>query len=273
MEQTIKKQLDNLESAWLDLLFEHLQSEFSRYRLPSHDHWHHLRVWNFIKSILFHLENCGIVFNLQEIKNLMVAAFFHDVGLTRTVGEWHGKAGAELCREFIQSGTLSGMPDLSSALDAIEKHDDKDYKNITSNIEKPSILSVLSLADDLDAFGNTGIVRYAEIYMLRKIALQEIPGKVINNAEKRMNHVRQKFYFLKEFLGEHERRYLRLDSFFRSIKDEEDTDNPNLKILQHIKGNLDSGQNNENLTDLLKPVDSQFIEQFRNKILEEQKGG
>ena len=54
-------------------------------------------------------------------------------------------------------------------------HDDKEgpARTLAQAGEQTGILTVLSIADDLDAMGVIGIYRYIEIYLKRNIHLSE----------------------------------------------------------------------------------------------------
>ena len=268
MEETRKK-LELIESKWLELFFRRLKTYFSDVHLPSHDHLHHLRVWQFVKSILAHLEQKDIVYNSHELLNLMLASLFHDVGLIHTLDEWHGRAGADICRNFIESLNIP-VRDFLPALEAIEKHDDKLYDHTRTLEGKPSILLILSTADDLDAFGFIGIVRYAEIYLLRKTSIEDIADKVIINSGQRFRHFRSKFRHFEDLVEQQKQRYEPLVNFYRSVSASPASKKKKKNILQHIRNNVENHQNNNNLTDLLNPIDREYIEDFKNKMIEEQ---
>lgn len=266
----LKKKLKALESRWMKLFFTQLKTYFSGIHLPSHDHWHHYRVWQFVKIILAHLEQKGIAFNSHEITNLMLASLFHDVGMTQTLDEWHGKAGADICREYIESGKLYQQTDFLPALEAIEKHDDKQYNQTEAIKGKPSILFILSTADDLDAFGFIGVVRYAEIYLLRNTSIKDIPDKVAKNADRRFRHLNKTFRHFEELIDQQKQRYESLVHFYKCVNSSATSNNNNRNILQHIRNNVENQQNNNNLTDLLNPIDSKYIKSFKEKIIKEQ---
>ncbi|MEF8983032.1 MAG: HD domain-containing protein [Bacteroidales bacterium] len=265
----LKKKLNALESDWMELLFAQLRTSFSGIHLPSHDHWHHYRVWQFVKIILAHLEGKGVVFNNHELTNLMLASLFHDVGLTQTLDEWHGKAGADICREFIESHKLNQSADLSTALEAIEKHDDKQYNQTLTRKGKPSLLAILSTADDLDAFGFIGVVRYAEIYLLRNTNIEDVSDKVLNNADRRFLHFSREFYHFKVLVEQQRQRYESLVDFYKSVNPSPASNNHPGNMLRHIRNNIENRQNNSSLTDLLNPIDSEYIQSFKDQIIKE----
>ena len=94
----------------------------------------------------------------------------HDIGMSVDPGVKHGKHSRNLCLQFLNKNNLPET-DYRDALEAIEYHDNKDY---ISNSFKNYLLTVLSVSDDLDAFGITGIFRYSEIYLTRGIDPEKI---------------------------------------------------------------------------------------------------
>ncbi|MFP4621411.1 MAG: HD domain-containing protein [Bacteroidales bacterium] len=266
----LKKRLKTIESTWLKFLFNQLKTYFSEIDLPSHDHWHHYRVWQFAKIILYHLAQQDMIFTDQEITNLMLACLFHDAGMTQTLDETHGEAGAHICRKFIESGHTDSHINFAPALEAIKKHDDKQYNKTEAREETPSILFVLSTADDLDAFGVIGIIRYAEIYMLRNTNIEDIPDKVIKNAGQRFQHFMKKFRHFKELTEQQKERYEVLVNFYGAVRKRAPLQDDYRNILLHIQNNIKNQLNNSNLTDLLRPVDSETIKNFTRKVVREE---
>jgi hypothetical protein len=269
MENT-KNNLKSLESKWFESFYSGCKACFGGISLPSHNHRHHHRVWQFVKLILGHLEAKGIDFSSQELLNLMLASFFHDTGMSLTFDESHGKAGADICRRFIESSDLN-INEFLPALEAIEKHDDKQYLQLKTLNNKPSIVLILSTADDLDAFGFTGILRYAEIYLLRDKKPEEIPDKVINNADRRFLHFKETFRCFEALVEKQKPRYEQLINFYKSVR-RSSSNQSKRKILEHVYQNIENHQNNQHLTDLLTPVNSQYIKNFREKVIQEHRG-
>ena len=95
-------------------------------------------------------------------------------------------------------------------LEAIKNHDRKDYPGENESV----LLTILSVADDLDAFGYTGIYRYSEIYLTRGIPLSVLGLLVKQNAFRRFDNLVNHFGFSEELIKKHEKRYLILDNFF-----------------------------------------------------------
>ena len=96
-------------------------------------------------------------------------------------GVKHGKHSRQLCSRFLSENNLSEN-DFPDVLEAIENHDNKDYSETSIRNE---LLNILSISDDLDAFGISGIYRYSEIYLTRGITYENLGSTIIReNAEK-----------------------------------------------------------------------------------------
>ena len=68
-------------------------------------------------------------------------------------------------------------------------------------------MRLLSTSDDLDAFGYTGIYRYAEIYLCRGIRPRELPVLIVENLNNRFNNLKSIFKSLPHFIDRQEIRY------------------------------------------------------------------
>jgi hypothetical protein len=102
-------------------------------------------------------------------------------------------------------------------LEAIEHHDNKDYNNkLLSN----DLLTILSVSDDLDAFGFSGIFRYAEIYLTRGINPGKIGYLIRENSKKRFDNFVMKFGYDSEIVKKHIKRYYTLDNFFERYNEQ-----------------------------------------------------
>ena len=95
-------------------------------------------------------------------------------------------------------------------LDAVLNHDNKEYPDSGKNDD----LTILSVADDLDAFGFTGIYRFLEIYILRKVPMadwENLSGKM---HRRDFIHFGKTFEFSQSMVLKHKERYQVLDDFF-----------------------------------------------------------
>ena len=70
------------------------------------------------------------------------------------------------------------------------------------------------MADDLDAFGFSGIYRYSEIYLIRGIKPELIGESIIENAAKRFDHFKKNFGFNNSLVQKHRIRFDTLIRFF-----------------------------------------------------------
>jgi len=176
--------ISETENIWLNKLYLYIEDNFRNSFIPSHDHTHHLRVWNNAKALITSGNFAYEELSRDIIESILFATMFHDLGLTVTLSERHGAESAKIFNNYCQS--ISYYPAFfEKTFEAITIHDDKTYKNCDSqNI----ISTILNLADDLDSFGTIGIFRYAEIYTQRGIEIEKIPCRIIENITLRWNN-------------------------------------------------------------------------------------
>jgi HD superfamily phosphodiesterase len=186
--------------------------KFGSTHIPSHNLEHHIRVWVYAESIVAQLRNNGFTISNDFLAGLQAACLTHDIGLVVEKGEAHGKAGRDMVAGFLpQSEVPVSMHE--EILNAVENHDRKEYPGIST---PDSMLTILSVADDLDAFGYIGIYRYIEIYLERGILAENIGPAVTVNLTGRYNHMSRVYGFLPEFIKHHTRRYEITRDFFNS---------------------------------------------------------
>jgi hypothetical protein len=137
--------------------------------------------------------------------------------MSETLSPAHGPAGRRLAERFF--ATLPEPPALTEAiLTAIEKHDDKSYRgNPSPHTPAGRILTLLAVADDLDALGYTGIYRYHEIYSLRNISPAEMAVKVCDNLESRFRNMTPLLSADPQLLETHRQRYTITYTFFNNL--------------------------------------------------------
>lgn len=187
--------------------------------LFSHDIRHHRRVWNFARDLLISTENQSNPHSLDFYCKTLIACWLHDLGMTVTTGIDHGSYSRKLAEEFL-SGLNLDLSGFTDMLEAIEKHDDKEYPSGLE--EKNMILVILAAADDMDAFGYTGIYRYLEIYIERCVAPEKIADEIRKNAANRFRNLESWFGEHTTLIEKHRKRYLILDNFFREFETEAD---------------------------------------------------
>ncbi|MCU0462527.1 MAG: HD domain-containing protein [Bacteroidales bacterium] len=178
-------------------------------KLWSHDLSHHRRVWNYAKELL---QYTGIP-DGKFVEKLLIACYLHDLGMTVDREEIHGIHSKKFCELFLEEKNINPA-DYADLFDAIENHDNKDYTH------KPTanrLLQILSIADDLDAFGYTGILRYADIYLERGVSMSDLGRQVIENSSKRFINFEKTFSEFPELVEKHRKRFSILKIFYSSF--------------------------------------------------------
>lgn len=215
--EELKYHIQQAEKKLLEPLFNFCKGLFTDNKIPSHNHTHHIRVWEYAKDILYAL-NPSIEINYNTVEACLIASLFHDTGLTETTSENHGKESRVICFRYFEDNNLCKPDNFEEILSAIEKHDDKEYK--LNNIATNSIISILCNADDLDAFGKIGVIRYTEIYLLRGININKLPEMVIKNLDKRFLYFERNFKDFPNLYAKHKSRYLTTRTFFDELVNE-----------------------------------------------------
>ncbi|MEA2106830.1 MAG: HD domain-containing protein [Bacteroidota bacterium] len=209
--------IEKAEKEWLNKLYNFCKTVFSKSKIPSHDHNHHYRVWKYCKEILTALYPKNNI-NYELIEGCIIASFFHDTGLSNTVDEFHGQESKKICQAYFSNQNLETPKNFSDILWAIEKHDDKNYQ--PKKQDATSLLSIICNADDLDAFGNIGVIRYTEIYLLRGIEMSKLPELVIQNIDNRFRYFKHTYKDYPELYQKHHTRYLITREFFKKLQEE-----------------------------------------------------
>ena len=195
--------------------------------LLSHGIGHHRRVWHYSKEILCAVHDSGIKTSPDLAVKLIIASYLHDIGMSVDPGEQHGYFSGELCRIFITENQLD-EPEFKDVIYAVAVHDQKEYNS--SSGEK-SLLSILSVADDLDAFGYIGIYRYLEIYLARGIPASEAAFRIKLNAEKRYSNFLNFSSDIKGLKEMHKERYQILLRFFKDFINTLELPRKNLEMI------------------------------------------
>ena len=163
------------------MLYSNAAQLFQNTTLPSHDHTHHMRVWNLGKSLLRELSSFNSGCDYSLVEGVLIATFFHDLGMIYSTREDHGKLGGDLCQSWFSKWNKVLPERFQEIVRAIELHDQKNVQIYASFRREypPDILGILSVADDLEAMGTIGIYRYAEIYLQRGIPMEELGVRII----------------------------------------------------------------------------------------------
>jgi hypothetical protein len=178
--------------------------------LYSHGLGHHRRVWQYAKEILYGINHQYRDWNSILFENLMIACYFHDIGMAINQDPGHGTTSKNECIKFLEN-RRSKLTEFQEALSAIENHDNKEY-NTTQNGN--IILRILSIADDLDAFGFIGIYRYSDIYLRRQIDPKNIGTAILKNATARYDNFIRTGELNSDLFIRHRLRFEILESFF-----------------------------------------------------------
>jgi hypothetical protein len=260
--------MENAEDKFLLILYRYVRNLFLITPLPSHDHDHHLRVWIFAKSLVNELSGKKIMISAEQAENLILAVFFHDTGLTRNLKADHGLDSRKICEQFIQDNPLLFKTDITPALVAIERHDNKNYLPDEPG-KRVSILNLLSLCDDLDAYGAIGILRYAEIYLLRGVSSEQLASRVLPNIRNRFDYFASHDWLPALFLRYHKKRFDYAYQFFQDLYEhpESGISIANNQIINIYMDQVTRGKNGiEGFADIMQDSDSDIMKAF-GKVL------
>jgi hypothetical protein len=206
----LSDQIIKSEEKYLRLLEDYFIDTWGDTKNWSHDLSHHRRVWNFAKELMLCTDIQYVTEQQSFSVKLIIACYLHDLGMSVDSGPRHGFQSRKFCEQFLIKNDLN-ISNYQDVLFAIEKHDDKDYASPAKNI---SVLLTLNAADDLDAFGYTGILRYADIYLRRGINPDNLGSMVLENADKRFRYFESAFNKYPSLIKKHRKRYLVLTEFF-----------------------------------------------------------
>ena len=218
MDNRIDIWISEAEEVWLEMVHKHTKELFSGTFLPSHDHTHHCRVWNICKNLLRSIASFNPYMDQALVEGVLIAAYFHDLGMIRSTREDHGMLGREICETYFEESAMELPSKLDEILDAIEYHDIKG-REISTGFQpavSPGILDILTVADDLEAMGVIGIYRYTEIYLKRKIDLKELGVRILGNASARYKSIVESCMNCPALISEYRPQYELLISFFDS---------------------------------------------------------
>jgi hypothetical protein len=206
----LKGPIESAELKFKQILEDFFISVYDEKSAFSHGIDHHRRVWRYARELITLLPFKETVFNSQLPSKLIIACYLHDIGMSVETGERHGRYSKDMCIDFLAKNHLPENI-YADVLEAIENHDNKEYQgnNVVNEIR-----TILSVADDMDAFGFTGIYRYSEIYLIRGINLAKIGDLIKVNAAKRFDHFEKSFGFNFPLVQKHKDRFDILIRFF-----------------------------------------------------------
>ena len=201
------------EENYLSSIEAFFKEKWGETKLWSHDLSHHRRVWNYAKELLQYEGDTDQFF----IEKLLIACYLHDIGMSIDPGAKHGIRSRMICELFLKENKIIPA-DYADLLQAIENHDNKNYSDSTVTNK---LLSLLSAADDLDSFGLTGILRYADIYLERNVSIADLGRMVTENSGKRFQNFEKTFSDYPELVEKHRIRFKVLHRFYSEFDREQ----------------------------------------------------
>lgn len=189
MNKHIEQDILAVEASWLSKVSSFIKELFKDVYVPSHDHTHHLRTWKAAKLILKEIAEFNITISGEFVEAVLLASLFHDAGVSVTRGITHGTKSKNIYIKFIAENNAEEPALHQQIARAIELHDQKtEHLFVPFHWDKtPDLLTVVSIADDMDALGIVGIYRYAEIYLHRSIPLKSLGMNILENVSIRYN--------------------------------------------------------------------------------------
>lgn len=263
MDNRIDIWISEAEEAWLEMVHKHAEELFTGTFLPSHDHTHHRRVWNICKNLLRSIASFNPHMDQSLVEGVLIAAYFHDLGMVLSTREDHGMLGKEICETYFEESAMELPSKFDEILDAIEQHDIKGEK-ISIGIQpdlSPGILDILTMADDLEALGNIGVYRYTEIYLTRNVKLKDLGTRILGNASARYKNIVESCMNYPALISDYQPQYKSLISFFDSYNQQlllnpkaEDVFYGHLGVVNYIRTLSVEGQTGPE--DYLKEIDA-----------------
>jgi hypothetical protein len=202
--------IDSAELRFKQVLEDFFVSVYDEKKLSSHGIDHHRRVWKYARELLSTRLIQSKLRLACDPSKLIIACYLHDIGMSIEPGPRHGIQSRELCLQFLRKNNLQ-VNDYEDVLETIGNHDKKEY---TSGRGSNDLLRLLSVADDLDAFGFAGIYRYSEIYLMRGINPNQLGHLILENARSRFKNFEDIYGARNFYVQFHRKRYGILTSFF-----------------------------------------------------------
>jgi HD superfamily phosphodiesterase len=183
------------ENLFREKLEVYLYDIFRGITIDSHGPDHHRRVWKYARDLMGYPEvRLSITDSTFPLK-LIIGSYLHDSGMAIDPGSSHGELSRGFCEKFILENGLRPA-DFTDMLEAVENHDKKEYNSPES---KTILFDILTVADDLDALGYTGIYRYIEIYLMREKPFTELGNLITANVTGRFKNLERTFGHLPSF--------------------------------------------------------------------------
>jgi HD superfamily phosphodiesterase len=268
----LSEKISSSESKYLKILEEFFNRVFDPSILPSHGISHHRRVWHYAKEILQNPDIYDFEPEEDYYDKLLIATFLHDSGMAVDRGIRHGSESRKICEKFLMERDLSIIK-FSDVLEAVENHDDKEYNALN---HPGDILTVLSVADDLDAFGFIGIYRYLEIYIARNKPMEDLGYLITANSESRFQNFLRTYGSCSDLVEKHSKRYETTESFFNHYNQQVpfyrfdgQATAGSCGVAEIIAGRLNSDPGDKRFPDSLKIYPDPVIQWFFTELYNE----
>lgn len=223
----IEAYITTVEEVWLKKVTSFVKDLFKDTFLPSHDHSHHLRTWKASKQIMREIAEFNISITEAFVEAALLASLFHDTGISETRGITHGTKGKNIYLKYIAENQAKEPEMHEQIARAIEMHDQK-TKSIFIPFHwdrPPDLLTMVSIADDMDALGTIGIYRYAEIYLHRGTPLKSLGMSLLENVSIRYNNFSKASTLVPSLINKTKPKYQEILNFY---------DNYNQQLLLDI---------------------------------------
>lgn len=233
MEKKVIDRISIAEDQWLDKLKLFLEELFKDTFLPSHDHSHHLRTWNAAKVILLEIAEFNVMLSDEFIEAVLLASLFHDTGIIETRGVNHGEKGKKIYLRYITENCKKVPAMHQKIASVIENHDQKStFLFVPFHWDKtPDLLTVVSIADDMDAMGTIGIYRYAEIYLHRSTPIKSMGMVILENISTRYNNISKASTLIPSLLKKTKPKYQEIISFYDHFNQQLLTETDPIKVF------------------------------------------
>jgi HD superfamily phosphodiesterase len=233
VKKKITERISVAEDHWLEKLKIFLEVLFKDTFLPSHDYSHHLRTWKAAKEILLEIAEFNVQLSDEFVEAVLLASLFHDTGIIETRGIKHGEKGKNIYLKYIAENCQKEPAMHSKIASAIEMHDQKtENLFIPFHWDKiPDLLTLVSIADDMDAMGTIGIYRYAEIYLHRSTPMKSLGMVLLENISTRYNNFSKASSLVPSLLRKTKPRYQEVISFYDNFNQQLLTETDPLKVF------------------------------------------
>jgi len=185
------------ENLFREKLEVYLNDIFMGITIDSHGLEHHRRVWKYARELMEYPEVTKTITDSSFPLKLLISSYLHDSGMATDPGPAHGELSRNFCEKFLLANGLD-KDSFTDMLEAVENHDKKDY---ATSVGRTLLFDILTVSDDIDALGYTGIYRYIEIYLMRDKPYIELGNLITANVTGRFKNLEKTFGYLPSFIA------------------------------------------------------------------------